>query len=360
MRNIEKPISSLSLQLILLFGAILLFAFSCQNSNSSGSESSYYHNMNQGRFNIIVEANTEDESNGLILRGTVDNQALQSYQQDLNSPVLTAQLGDINVDGIPEVFLLNSADKDSPERLQAFTIVEQEFKEIEVKDPEMRNLEGYIGKDELEFSEMEIVHSFEAKDSAGNNERRSVTYKLLENNGAMRLVCKPDLSDLSTIILNEGIENYQVGDSLEKLPVPESLKLEKEKRELTTEEGPFDQIIYSLVHDGYQILEMFSNDDETIDQIFLNDTHFKTSEGIGVHSRLRDLTSVYPDFKLWYTYVSDRFIAETPILPRVQFLIERDAYAGPVSKLTEARSEQRTLSLEDFTREAKIEQVRVF
>ena len=94
----------------------------------------------------------------------------------------------------------------------------------------------------------------------------------------------------------------------------------------------------------------------TINEIVIVSPKYKTIEGIGIGSTIAEFRTAYPDHRLWYTYVSDRFVVEADTL-KAQFIVDKDDYIGNEIELT---SEQVDLSLDQFDQQGKIKRVRMF
>lgn len=154
---------------------------------------------------------------------------------------------------------------------------------------------------------------------------------------------------------------FTIGQVIPKLP--EGLNKRKAKRTLNEEGEEFEItlfIIYNLVEDMLD-LQMEENPEKAdadliITEIMVNSDYYKTDRGIGVGSTIDEFAEVYPDNKIWYTYVSDRYVMETPELPGVQFYLNR---ADCIEKF-EVDSDMVFLKTGDFRQGSKIEKIRVY
>lgn len=337
-----------------------LVCIACVGENKQRNGVSFYQNMQKGVYNIIAEVQPTDTGQILVLKGSIDKQPLEQMTMTAPDDIIDAALGDANADGIPELYCLCTGESGGTARLHAFAIDGQRFNLIDVQPPPSNIFEGHRGKDVLSIQDTKVIHQFSKQDSTGKDISREVYYTLQRQNGNYRLLHKPELEELAESIMNSGVHPFLINATIGNIELPEGVNLQKEERTIRTEEGSSEEWVYTIIANDVILMELYSYEGIVIDEIFLHDTHFKSADGIRVQSKLANFTAAYPNYKLWYTYVSDRFIAETPALPNVQFLIERDAYAGPVGKLTESRSEQSTLSIEDFTKEARIERIRIF
>ena len=85
---------------------------------------------------------------------------------------------------------------------------------------------------------------------------------------------------------------------------------------------------------------------------------FKTSEGLGVGATISDFIETYPDYSLWYTYVGDWFVLETPKYKGVQFKLDENGFLSTQKDIT--RRDQVALLLSDFNPETKITDIRIY
>jgi len=165
------------------------------------------------------------------------------------------------------------------------------------------------------------------------------------------------------LITGESVGKFRIGRSI---PGKESVAPYQISREIittTTEEGPYEETVYVLKDQETVLMHLKPEFDyETMQynrktgEIIVFSDQFKTEKGSGVHSTVEDFIKAYPDYKLWYTYVSGMFIIETPVLD-VQFILDQEDFKGDVSN---ADSEITNLEISDFRKGAKIKQVRIF
>ncbi len=93
------------------------------------------------------------------------------------------------------------------------------------------------------------------------------------------------------------------------------------------------------------------------ESLWLLTNDFVTEKNIGIANTIEDFMKAYPSSKIWYTYVSDRFVIETPDLTGIQFIINASEYSGKQNILTQ--SDMVTLTEKDFKPGAEIIQVRI-
>ncbi len=97
---------------------------------------------------------------------------------------------------------------------------------------------------------------------------------------------------------------------------------------------------------------------DTISEVYILTDQFKSSKGFGAGSSLRSFMKTYPDSKIWYTYVSNRFVLESPYFPNTQFIIENAGYNGDVSKLN--YNDMIFLDAYKFRKGTKIRKIRIY
>lgn len=172
--------------------------------------------------------------------------------------------------------------------------------------------------------------------------------------------------------LEGGTVCYTIGDQYagefvlgEEIPDPEFLEnfdIRKESATQQTEEGEETENIYIISKDGTDMIylkpkvEMVNDTEiELIGEILVVSEKFKTGKGICVNSSLEDFIAAYPDYALWYTYLSDHFVMETPET-NAQFFLSADDFFGQI----ENNSDIVTLKKEEFKPDAKIKIIRLF
>lgn len=162
------------------------------------------------------------------------------------------------------------------------------------------------------------------------------------------------------LIKGKAAGEFKIGAS-----IPTSLKdysITREQQVRTTEEGPTDETIIKVTKGNEKFLEILPSMDpitgestEDIGEIRITSELYKTAEGIGVGSSLDEFVRAYPDHKLWFTYVSNRYIVEADEV-EAQFLLEGTDFIGE-KKIT---SEMTPLKKEDFREGSKIRMIRIY
>ncbi|NLA24243.1 MAG: hypothetical protein GX879_04675 [Bacteroidales bacterium] len=102
------------------------------------------------------------------------------------------------------------------------------------------------------------------------------------------------------------------------------------------------------------------DENEIVEEITAHTSKAKTDKGIGIGSSISEFVQVYPDYKIWFTYVSERFVIETPSLNNVQFTLDFEDFIGAESKITNSKSDIIYLKIDEFNDDAMIKSVRIF
>ena len=107
---------------------------------------------------------------------------------------------------------------------------------------------------------------------------------------------------------------------------------------------------------------IFKNDEKIAmrynGQIDLLSDDFETEKGIKIGSTIEDFAKAYPDYKIWYTYVSGKYVIETPTLPDVQFILDPLSFTGDENMLNE--SDMIELNMGYMDKNGKITTIKVF
>lgn len=135
------------------------------------------------------------------------------------------------------------------------------------------------------------------------------------------------------------------------------------KEEIEYGEEASESPIYIVSKNGQKIFSIYPEYDNNTQQytnkvggITIFSGKFKTSEGIGVNSSIKDFIDKYPDFRIWYTYISGMYVIDTKQYNKFQFLLDGKDFIGEVPKMD---SDMDLLKLSDFKEDAKINGIRV-
>ncbi|MCP4439906.1 MAG: hypothetical protein GY810_13255 [Aureispira sp.] len=123
------------------------------------------------------------------------------------------------------------------------------------------------------------------------------------------------------------------------------------------------RLVYKILEGQASIESMHFLDQaaqETNAELFITSPLLKTKENIGIGSTLEEFIKTYPQYTIWHTYVSDRFVLEAKSIDAVssiQFLLSPKDFKG---KLPKNPSDMTILKIIDFEPTATIESIRIF
>lgn len=155
---------------------------------------------------------------------------------------------------------------------------------------------------------------------------------------------------------------FIIGDEIPNPDYLEHFSIRKETNTRQTEEGEEQETLYILsegTSDVIYLKPIIKDQDGSqkvvIGEMVVFSEKFKTNHGIGVNSTLTQFIETYPEYSLWYTYVSDQYVLETPIFEG-QFLLSSEDYNGEI----DPHSDIVELNKEDFNPQAQIKEIRIF
>lgn len=157
------------------------------------------------------------------------------------------------------------------------------------------------------------------------------------------------------VITNDGVGKFLLG-----MPIPQSLTgYDILKQTRIVEEGS-EEPHYIVSQNGKEILKLIPEYDsdkftDNIDEIVIVSDKFKTTEKIGVNSTIEEFKEKYPDFEIWYTYISDAYIIETKKY-NIQFLLDAKGFIGKHI----ITGDMEKLKVSDFAKGCKITGIRIF
>lgn len=148
-------------------------------------------------------------------------------------------------------------------------------------------------------------------------------------------------------------------------PIPRELEdyeIEKTTGTRLAEGMEIEETLFTISKNGEKVLilkpqfdPMTGKFNDKIGEIIILSEDFKTKEGIGVNSTLEEFLKTYPESEVWFTYVSDRYVVESPEM-EAQFILNKEDFTGEV----EINSAQVTLKPSDFKQGARIEKIRLY
>lgn len=162
--------------------------------------------------------------------------------------------------------------------------------------------------------------------------------------------------NISTLKITEkGIGKFKIGEIFPSQFSP--LKREEKTVIKKTEEGKETVKTNIITSEGQILFAVENDDDKYAKEIMVYTPEIKTVSGLGVGSTLSNIIKIYPDAKVWYTYISDRVVLESLSMPNTQFIIDKKGYKkGAISY----NSDKEDLSLEHFDVDTKVKVVRVY
>ncbi|MEM6349055.1 MAG: hypothetical protein AAF927_34530 [Bacteroidota bacterium] len=162
------------------------------------------------------------------------------------------------------------------------------------------------------------------------------------------------------VIRSKAAGSLRIGESL---PMDSKIFDIEPTVETITEEGmTIEQPLYILNDaSGEAIYVEAAFDDakgtfsELIGEINVVSSDFQTTENIGVGSSIEAFIKAYPDYQIWYTYVSEMYVIESPQSIKAQFLLDPSGFKGEL----EIESDMTSLQISDFDPATKIIRVRL-
>lgn len=151
------------------------------------------------------------------------------------------------------------------------------------------------------------------------------------------------------------IGGFKIGDTYSENS--SELNYEKKLSPSYTDEG-IDTLNVVSVSDKAGKLFDIVLEKMAIQKLLIKSARCKTKDGISVNSSLSDFTKTYPDFEIFYSYVSDSFWASTKSLNEIQFHLDKESYIGSKDGLN--ASDLVVLDLKDFNQNCKIVSIAVF
>ena len=165
-------------------------------------------------------------------------------------------------------------------------------------------------------------------------------------------------SDSKKIIESKTAGNIKIGQDIDKIIPISSQKLTNKIVTSKGEEGDiYEETVFTLFESGEEMLKFTGDTEKNIDVITVISNKYKTNEGICIGSSIDEFIKIYPDYKIYFSYISGFTWLETKIVD-VQFMIDIKNFTGKEDKLM--RSDMVELKREDFTKDTKINKIRIF
>jgi len=119
----------------------------------------------------------------------------------------------------------------------------------------------------------------------------------------------------------------------------------------------YQYVLYIVSKDGKPVLTFDLSTTDTISDIRVKSSEFRTSEGVAVGSTLSDFIKAYPNYRLWYTAEEgEKFILNTTKeASSPQFFLDRSDLINPNGVFYKTG-----IKASDFKVDAKITEIRLF
>lgn len=161
------------------------------------------------------------------------------------------------------------------------------------------------------------------------------------------------------LIKENGVEGFKIGE-----PIPFSAENYKMKKHTEIGEEGWTYFIYTVWENDEEILRLIPLYDTTkeeftdnIGEINIISDKFRDSRKIGVNSTIQEFTEVYPDYYIWYTYISDIFFIDNKERRNIQYLLDKEEYQGEEIQIS---GDMEILDKESFEPTARIKEIRIF
>ncbi len=164
------------------------------------------------------------------------------------------------------------------------------------------------------------------------------------------------------LLLDNSAGKFKIGNQIPFPETSDNLKIKKETQTRMTEEGPEEETLYIVNENSKDILSIkpeynfeTGNYTQIIEEIIILSDKFKTLDGIGVNSTIQEFIKTYPNYKIWYTYISGMYVIETEEI-NAQFILSEKDFIGNLN----VKSDMTTLNKTDFNSTTKILKIRIF
>ncbi|MEZ4922311.1 MAG: hypothetical protein R2780_03995 [Crocinitomicaceae bacterium] len=156
--------------------------------------------------------------------------------------------------------------------------------------------------------------------------------------------------------------NFIIGKTVPDLP--KGLKIRHFTKELNNGSGSAMEethnVIFSQLEDVVElIMDQGSNehhDDRLIKEMIVLSNYYHTDDSIAVGSTIEDLKYTYADHSFFYSGTENKYYAESPLIPKVEFIFSED----DVKKKVNSTAEKTQISASAFKDGAKITKIRIY
>jgi len=129
---------------------------------------------------------------------------------------------------------------------------------------------------------------------------------------------------------------------------------------VVTEEGEQEEIRKYVIENGKPMLSMRLSPESTEkksipSEIFVISPRFRNSSGTHVGSTLAEIQATGVPFKIWYTYVSDRFVLEFQG-HKPQYILEPEGFTGAKPN----SSDKVDIDASELSASTKVKEIRIY
>jgi hypothetical protein len=168
---------------------------------------------------------------------------------------------------------------------------------------------------------------------------------------------KADVRASQFVLSKNAVGSFSIGAKLPKAGTYTGYEVRKVVERTEAEGEVREEVSYLILSEGEQIMELQSDykNSQLIGEILVKSPIVKNAKGIGVGSTINDFTELYSNYKLWYTYVSNRYVLESGN-DGIQFILDNKGFMGT----TKGTSAQETVNKKDFNTTTAITAIRLF
>jgi|GEM_PF-3455173 len=152
-----------------------------------------------------------------------------------------------------------------------------------------------------------------------------------------------------SIMRQNSVDIFFMGDGIPFNIDDYSVKKDIIQRGFEGDPDIYEYTLYIIQKNGHDIMNIFGEEIMVISDIV------KTFENIGVNSTIEEFAGAYPDFGIFYTYVSNKYWLSTDRYQRIQFLLDGDDFTAEWDGSTIIE-----LTVSDFKPNSKINKIRIY
>jgi hypothetical protein len=162
------------------------------------------------------------------------------------------------------------------------------------------------------------------------------------------------------VIMENVVGDFSPGNALPTEREGKKYTIDKVESEFQEEGETYVKTEYKVKEtEGLTLIigpDIWDDDDTKIGDIIVVHEKYKTEKGICVGSTIEEFIAQYDNYKISWSYISNRYLIETPSLKNVQFELDGADYPGQ----PDFDSDETILSKDAFKANAQIQSIRVF